>query len=245
VGPAANPQLFAEAFLKKYGKDITAVGPRGRTETIIPLIRKTFGDDMALYADANGFYSVEEAIRVGRLLEEYRYGFFEEPVMFDWYEETRQVADALILPVAGGVILTWAFVQSLIDLSDPANSYSGAEWFGLSVHLAVTLAFLALGLVLMVLWWIRSPAFFRERPEAAAPRPDSPPARHRPGRSYHHGSQGAEAQLQRRAQGLPARSAASCFSAPPAWARPSWRVPWPTARNCAKWTVSGGSTPSS
>ena len=82
--------------------DINAVGPQGRTETIIPLVRKTFGDGMALYADANGFYSVEEAIRVGRLLEEYRYGFFEEPVMFDWYEETKQVADALTLPIAGG-----------------------------------------------------------------------------------------------------------------------------------------------
>jgi L-alanine-DL-glutamate epimerase-like enolase superfamily enzyme len=83
-------------------KDHKAVGPQGRTETMIPLIRKTFGDEMALYADANGFYSVQEAVRVGRLLEEYRYGFFEEPVMFDWYEETKQVADALTLPVAGG-----------------------------------------------------------------------------------------------------------------------------------------------
>ena len=69
--------------------DINAVGPAGRTEKMIPLIRKTFGDQMALYADANGFYSVAEAIRVGRLLEEYRYGFFEEPVMFDWHEETK------------------------------------------------------------------------------------------------------------------------------------------------------------
>lgn len=83
-------------------KDHKAEGPKGRTETMIPLIRKTFGDDMALYADANGFYSVQEAIRVGRLLEEHRYGFFEEPVMFDWYEETKQVADALTLPIAGG-----------------------------------------------------------------------------------------------------------------------------------------------
>jgi L-alanine-DL-glutamate epimerase-like enolase superfamily enzyme len=83
-------------------KDHKAEGPKGRTETMIPLVRKTFGDEMALYADANGFYSVPEAIRVGRLLEEYRYGFFEEPVMFDWYEETKQVADALALPVAGG-----------------------------------------------------------------------------------------------------------------------------------------------
>jgi len=83
-------------------EDINAVGPTGRTEEIVPQVRKTFGDKMVLYADSNGFYSVEEAIRVGRLLEEYRFEFFEEPVPFDWYEETRQVADALKIPVAGG-----------------------------------------------------------------------------------------------------------------------------------------------
>jgi L-alanine-DL-glutamate epimerase-like enolase superfamily enzyme len=83
-------------------EDINAVGPAGRTEEIVPLVRKTFGDKMVLYADSNGFYSVEEAIRVGRLLEDYRFEFFEEPVPFDWYEETRQVADALKIPVAGG-----------------------------------------------------------------------------------------------------------------------------------------------
>jgi L-alanine-DL-glutamate epimerase-like enolase superfamily enzyme len=82
--------------------DINAVGPAGRTEEIIPLVRKTFGDKMVLYADSNGFYSVEEAIRVGRLLEEYRFQFFEEPVPFDWYEETKKVADSLTIPVAGG-----------------------------------------------------------------------------------------------------------------------------------------------
>ena len=82
--------------------DINAVGPPGRTEKIIPLVRKFFGDDMVLYADSNGFYSVEEALRVGRLLEEYRFEFFEEPVPFDWYEETKQVADALAISVAGG-----------------------------------------------------------------------------------------------------------------------------------------------
>ena len=82
--------------------DINAVGPVGRTEAIIPLVRKTFGDEMVLYADSNGFYSVNEAIRVGKLLEEYRFQFFEEPVPFDWYEETKQVADILSMAVAGG-----------------------------------------------------------------------------------------------------------------------------------------------
>jgi len=83
-------------------EDLHAVGPPGRTEKMIPLVRKKFGDDMVLYADSNGFYSVEEAIRAGKLLEEYNYQFFEEPVPFQRYEETREVSEALSIPIAGG-----------------------------------------------------------------------------------------------------------------------------------------------
>ena len=112
-------------------KDINAVGPKGRTEKIIPLIRKTFGDKMALYADANGFYSADEAIRVGRLLEAYGYGFFEEPVLFDWYEETRQVADALTIPIAGGEQeyslhgFRWLIANDGLQIVQPDNYYFG------------------------------------------------------------------------------------------------------------------------
>ncbi len=111
--------------------DIHAVGPKGRTERMIPLIRKTFGDQMTLYADANGFYSVEEAIRVGRLLEEHRYGFFEEPVMFDWHEETRQVAEALSLPIALGEQeyslhgFRWLIANDAVQIVQPDNYYFG------------------------------------------------------------------------------------------------------------------------
>lgn len=111
--------------------DLRAAAPAGRTEKIIPLIRETFGESMALYADANGFYSVEEAIRVGKLLQEYRYGFFEEPVMFDWYEETKQVADALDLPVAGGEQeyslhgFRWLIANDALEVVQPDNYYFG------------------------------------------------------------------------------------------------------------------------
>lgn len=111
--------------------DLHAVGPKGRTERMIPLIRKTFGGRMALYADANGFYSVEEAIRVGRLLEEYRYGFFEEPVMFDWHEETKQVADTLSLPIALGEQeyslhgFRWLIANDAVQVVQPDNYYFG------------------------------------------------------------------------------------------------------------------------
>lgn len=111
--------------------DMNAVGPAGRTETIIPLVRKTFGDDMVLFADANGFYSVEEAIRVGKLLEEYRFEFFEEPVFFDWYEETRQVADSLSIAVAGGEQeyslhgFRWLIANDAVQIVQPDTFYFG------------------------------------------------------------------------------------------------------------------------
>lgn len=111
--------------------DMYAAGPPGRTEKMIPLVRKTFGDDMALYADSNSFYTVREAIRVGKLLEEYKYGYFEEPVMFDHIEEIKQVADALTLPVANGEQdysfygFRWLLANNGIDIVQPDNYYFG------------------------------------------------------------------------------------------------------------------------
>ena len=111
--------------------DMYAVGPPGRTEKIIPLVRKTFGDKMALYADSNSFYSVPEAIRVGKLLEQYKLSYFEEPVMFDHIEEIKQVADALTIPIANGEQdnsfygFRWLIANDGLEIVQPDNYYFG------------------------------------------------------------------------------------------------------------------------
>lgn len=93
----------AKAIKFKLGGRMTHTEyPAGRSEKLIPLVRKTFGDKMIISADANGSYEVKEAIKIGKLMQEYKYAFYEEPVRFDWYEETKQVADALEIPIAGG-----------------------------------------------------------------------------------------------------------------------------------------------
>jgi L-alanine-DL-glutamate epimerase-like enolase superfamily enzyme len=53
--------------------------PVGRSEKLIPLVRKIFGDDMHLFADSNGSYDAKESIKIGKLLQEYKYNLFEEP----------------------------------------------------------------------------------------------------------------------------------------------------------------------
>jgi L-alanine-DL-glutamate epimerase-like enolase superfamily enzyme len=111
--------------------DMYAEGPPGRTEQIIPLVRKTFGDKMALYADSNSFYSVPDAIRVGRLLEEYKFEYFEEPVMFDHLEDIKAVADALTIPIANGEQdysfygFRWLLANQGLEIVQPDNYYFG------------------------------------------------------------------------------------------------------------------------
>lgn len=111
--------------------DMYAKGPAGRTEKMIPLVRETFGSQMALYADANGYYTVPEAIRVGKLLEQYGYRYFEEPVMFDHLEDIRQVAGALAIPIANGEQdysfygFRWLLAHDGLDIAQPDNYYFG------------------------------------------------------------------------------------------------------------------------
>jgi L-alanine-DL-glutamate epimerase-like enolase superfamily enzyme len=103
----------------------------GRTEKLIPLVREAFGKDMTLYADANSSYDVPKAIEIGRLLEEYNYGFYEEPVPFDHLDDTKQVADALTIPVAGGEQefslwgFRWMIHHRAVDIVQPDLHYFG------------------------------------------------------------------------------------------------------------------------
>ena len=105
--------------------------PPGRSEKLIPLVRKTFGDDMTIYADSNGSYDVNEAIRIGKIMEAHRYDFYEEPVPFDWYEETKTVTQSLDVPIAGGEQepsmhnFRWLIHHRALDIVQPDIFYFG------------------------------------------------------------------------------------------------------------------------
>ena len=105
--------------------------PAGRSEKLIPMVRKAFGDKMVCYADSNGSYGVEEGIKFGQLLQEYKFAFYEEPVPFDWYEETKAVADAVDIPMAGGEqeasmhAFRWLIANDGVDIVQPDVYYFG------------------------------------------------------------------------------------------------------------------------
>lgn len=102
-----------------------------RTEQLIPALRKFFGDDMTIYADANSSYDVRESIRLGRMMEANGYGFFEEPCEFDDLWGTKEVADTLTLPIAGGEEeyslhrWKWMIAHRAVDIVQPDLHYGG------------------------------------------------------------------------------------------------------------------------
>ncbi|MCM2414499.1 APC family permease [Streptomyces sp. RKAG290] len=79
---------------------------------------------------------------------------------------TESVKSFLLIglgPLIGSGLLTWLLVRSVIDMSDPANSYSGTSWFGLGPPLVIGICISAAGVVLMVVWRFRSSVFWAER----------------------------------------------------------------------------------
>jgi len=122
----------AKAVKFKLGARMrTTAASDARDREIIPMARRRFGDDMVLYADANGSYDVPQALETGRMLEAHDYGFFEEPLPFDHLEETRRVADALDVPVAGGEQerslwrFEWQIANGALQVVQPDLIYFG------------------------------------------------------------------------------------------------------------------------
>jgi len=102
-----------------------------RSENLIRLARKTFGDAIDLHGDSNSSYDPEHAIPIGRVLEEVNAVYFEEPCPFDHLEDTKVVTDTLTIPVSGGEQeyserrFRWMIANRAVDIVQPDLQYYG------------------------------------------------------------------------------------------------------------------------
>lgn len=103
----------------------------GRTEALIPAVRRAVGDDVQLLADGNSCYTPPKAIEIGRRMEENRYFWFEEPCPYWELEWTAEVAAALTMNVAGGEqdndLAQWRRMirMNAVDILQPDLCYIG------------------------------------------------------------------------------------------------------------------------
>jgi D-arabinonate dehydratase len=65
-------------------------------------MRGTLGDDIEILVDVNQGWTADEAIEVGRKLDEFGIGWLEEPVIADDFDGYHRIADAIETPVVGG-----------------------------------------------------------------------------------------------------------------------------------------------
>lgn len=68
----------------------------------VAAVREAIGPDIELLADANQALVPKQAIKLGRLLEPYQLGWFEEPVIYNNLKGSGEVRRALDTPIAGG-----------------------------------------------------------------------------------------------------------------------------------------------
>jgi L-alanine-DL-glutamate epimerase-like enolase superfamily enzyme len=103
----------------------------GRTEAIVKAMRAAMGDEVALLVDANSGFSPKRAIEVGRMLEDHGITHYEEPCPYWEIEQTKEVAEALDIDVAGGeqdcMLPTWRCIidKRAVDIIQPDICYVG------------------------------------------------------------------------------------------------------------------------
>ncbi len=123
-----------------YNSDVSP----GRTEAIISGLRKTFGDAMTIYADANGAYDAGKGLEIAAMLEDYGVALFEEPCPFEDFEMNAQLSSAirkrrLKLKVAGGendyALERWRWLTShrVFDVIQPDLIYAGGIFRNLEI----------------------------------------------------------------------------------------------------------------
>ena len=102
-----------------------------RSEGLIELSRKVLGDGITIQADANGSFDATKAIEVGKRLETINAYLFEEPCPFDDLDSTKQVADALMIPISGGeqesseYRFAWMIKHDVVQIVQPDLHYYG------------------------------------------------------------------------------------------------------------------------
>lgn len=106
----------------------------------VGVVRGVLGPDVRLLVDANHAYSASTAIRMGRALEHYEVGWFEEPVVPEDRRGYRRVRDSLDIPIAGGEAeytrfgFRDLFTSECVDIAQPDLCVTGGFSEFVKIH---------------------------------------------------------------------------------------------------------------
>lgn len=96
--------------------------------------------NLAMMADSNHAYDLTEAIQMGRVLEENRFSWFEEPLSPEFENQFRQLQDKLDIPIATGECeqTRYGFQKLLstggVQIAQPDLAYCGGPSEALKIR---------------------------------------------------------------------------------------------------------------
>lgn len=118
-------ELGYQAIKMKVGMSV------GEDIKNVEAVRNAIGTEVDLMIDANHAYNLQEAIRLAEALEEFRIGWFEEPISPEFYEQYAELRSRTFIPIAAGECeyLRYGFHRLLknnsVDIVQPDICASG------------------------------------------------------------------------------------------------------------------------
>jgi hypothetical protein len=126
-----------------------------------------------LVVDAISENALFDSLTALSLLIAFYYGLTGIACAIYYRRELTKSAKNFILigvgPVVGAILLFWLLVESIIDMSDPENSYTGVAWFGVGPPLVIGVGVFLIGVLFMLFWRVKDGRYWREKPGVADP----------------------------------------------------------------------------
>jgi galactonate dehydratase len=125
---AIKTDPFGNAYQTMSAKEMRETFQR------VKATREAVGDDIDILIETHGRLNTTTAIQAGRMLEEFKPFFYEEPVGPDNLDEMAKVAESVNIPIATGERLytRWGFrdllERQIADYIQPDLCHAGGFW---------------------------------------------------------------------------------------------------------------------
>ena len=153
--PASRTSL-SMATARAFPKRFAAIHPRFLTPAFGTILIGVIAVAWYVGASVVSDNFLFDSLSALSLLIAFYYGLTGIACAIYWRHELTKSAKNLVFigiaPVVGALMLFYLLYESVTELADPGASYSGTAVLGVGVPLAIALFFIALGLVLMVVW---------------------------------------------------------------------------------------------
>ena len=154
-------------------KALGHIHPRFRTPDVSTWTVAVIAIVWYLVIDAISENALFDSLTALSLLIAFYYGLTGIACAIYYRRELTKSAKNFILigvgPVVGAILLFWLLVESIIDMSDPENSYTGVAWFGVGPPLVIGVGVFLFGVVFMIFWRIKDGRYWQEKPSVADP----------------------------------------------------------------------------